>query len=740
MSALLLTGCASETYEPVELVEPVGGNDFYRPVERGNVGDITVEFGSKSDKKLAVGSVVYKETPYYFTTRVKVSNINVNVGDTVKAGDVLAYVDTKDINEEIADIRDDIDYENQSYVMNNELYDVEHELTKANRDWSKELDLKDNAKMFGDNLEFMEESHRFDEEMHNLKISQLEKDIQKKAELTNDSRLVAKTDGIVTFVKDLKLSDYVSSEENVVVIADTSEKYIELSNCTIAPADRHYLDAYDQFYTYVNGEKCDIYELPFTPEQISIAANKNQYPCMRFTFADPDKIPAPGANVLIYMSRRAAENVLLVGKDSIMTDEKGQYVYVLKDGKKEVRYITTGSKNDNYYEVVDGLSEGELVYYNTNTFIIGNYEEVDVVKSTYSNNVEASSYKMLNLENVASFSEHEGVVNSINISDGSEVKKGQVVLTIQINEGSADLASVATQAGDAYLSYDANIKELDKQRKDLLDKQDEYLKYSRENKLETKKTEEFTFEDRMNIYDNEIVKIQLKQIDSLKKKALMDCEHQVQVSTKLYNKLNKDNNGKGLISVYASCDGKISNMKVTKGKVIKPGDRLFDVEKSVDEFLTINTNSVMHNNQTVIFTGQTTTNKYKGHIIGGPGLCHNVYISNKKDHMYFTHNTADSNKVQYYVVMDDPEFYKAVEKFDAAYTSYEIENAVIIPLRAMYRETVMNDEYTFVWKIMDGNLVKQYVTPMTDKPLLNDSICIIGGLEPGDKIAIERGY
>ena len=55
------------------------------------------------------------------------------------------------------------------------------------------------------------------------------------------------------------------------------------------------------------------------------------------------------------------EQRLLLGKGSFVTDTKGEWVYVVKEGKAERRFVELGRENPAYYEVVSGLSEGEDV-------------------------------------------------------------------------------------------------------------------------------------------------------------------------------------------------------------------------------------------------------------------------------------------------------------------------------------------------------------------------------------------
>ena len=52
---------------------------------------------------------------------------------------------------------------------------------------------------------------------------------------------------------------------------------------------------------------------------------------------------------------------LLVPTDAVYSDDDGDYVFVVDDGRAKKRPVTTGIKNDDYVEITGGLSEGETV-------------------------------------------------------------------------------------------------------------------------------------------------------------------------------------------------------------------------------------------------------------------------------------------------------------------------------------------------------------------------------------------
>jgi HlyD family secretion protein len=65
------------------------------------------------------------------------------------------------------------------------------------------------------------------------------------------------------------------------------------------------------------------------------------------------------AAVQLFLEQR--QHVLTVPKHAVQTEDTKTYVNVLANGKSEKRYISTGSSDKQYYEVISGLTEHEHV-------------------------------------------------------------------------------------------------------------------------------------------------------------------------------------------------------------------------------------------------------------------------------------------------------------------------------------------------------------------------------------------
>lgn len=85
--------------------------------------------------------------------------------------------------------------------------------------------------------------------------------------------------------------------------------------------------------------------------------------------SDPDDKITIGANAKITMILAQSDNVLAVPNEAINTSTDGDFVYVIKDGVVEKRTIKTGVSSATETEIIDGLSEGDLVVNDLSTDI-----------------------------------------------------------------------------------------------------------------------------------------------------------------------------------------------------------------------------------------------------------------------------------------------------------------------------------------------------------------------------------
>ncbi len=77
-----------------------------------------------------------------------------------------------------------------------------------------------------------------------------------------------------------------------------------------------------------------------------------------------DKVLRPEMTATVQIFTQLKENVLVIPKTAVQTEDNKTFVTVLANGKTENRTITTGISDKKYYEVLSGVSEKEKILVN----------------------------------------------------------------------------------------------------------------------------------------------------------------------------------------------------------------------------------------------------------------------------------------------------------------------------------------------------------------------------------------
>ena len=77
---------------------------------------------------------------------------------------------------------------------------------------------------------------------------------------------------------------------------------------------------------------------------------------------DPEGLLLPAMTARVEIDTLKKQNALVVDSSAVQTDVNGSYVILVNPDKTiENRYIKTGISNDDYIEILEGLSEGDEV-------------------------------------------------------------------------------------------------------------------------------------------------------------------------------------------------------------------------------------------------------------------------------------------------------------------------------------------------------------------------------------------
>ena len=749
---LLTTGCGKIAMDVPQLQKPVAVNESYRPVEMGNVGDITIRDGI----------VVPTDYCHFFVTTAKVADVKVEIGDYVEAGTVIVQADTKDANEQISSLSSQKSLNLNTWNIRCDIFEQNKKELEYKIQGAQENGTQQEVDDFKTQLAVLEENHSFDELFYNHQQSALDKEIGKLQEIAGDGTLVAKHSGYVTYIKDLADSDTVNGCDNIVVISDYEDCYIEM------PGDEkgHKLEKiYPVFYTVQDGKRCMLKLYEYLPEELMTAQARTLTPPIRMKFEGEGVMPEVGSNVPVFLQKTETRESLVVGNDSLYEDEQGDFVYVKNGDAKDIRYVELGASDTFYTEIISGLSEGELVYYTSDSVLPESYEEYTVGYGDYLATEDSDFYSIKETTRKKFYSEYEGQIENISVTQGQEVSVGDLICTIRTNEGSAAL----TEMYNGIINYKAShVATIDSYNKSISEKEDEIeVAYIARQQSQTTGdnatgeagsdviTESSTATDatiaqtptdatpgdaqeRVCPYLYEELNCQLEVIKLNKQLDELNYTHQLSAMEQQYNKVSCNNDGNGAINIYAERSGKVTNLNLKLGKNIKVGDRLFNIEIPSSSVVELRSEDKLQINQTVDFIYGDS--KYKGKVVGINGNDGSFYFTHMDGKVYISTNSGEQ-AARYFVKMEDEKFYGLDTDYVARYPKAIIKNSVVVPGCYVYREDRVKSgigtvTYTFVWKIVDGQLVKHYVQCIGTAGY-KENVCIISGLKAGDVIAIE---
>ncbi|MBN1624663.1 MAG: hypothetical protein JW903_09845 [Clostridia bacterium] len=277
------------------------------------VGDINKVINLFAQWK-AANRITYSFTEY----NAPFLEFYVQSGDEVKSGDLLAALDIGDVDKDIRD--QDLTYKSAklSYDRTKERYDAgivsQYDLRLA------ELTLQDAENKLNDLLKYK-----------------------------SASILVADTEGTILTTLDYQKGDMVNTGNIIVTLVQNDDLILQGSNSLIKSSG-----------IQVGKEvtiKSSNQEIPGYVSEIS----------GNLVTIEPTDLLGGwelGTTVIVVIPIDSAANVLLVHRNAIKTVGSRNYVRVLTDGVALERTVELGISSGSYFEVISGLSEGEVVILN----------------------------------------------------------------------------------------------------------------------------------------------------------------------------------------------------------------------------------------------------------------------------------------------------------------------------------------------------------------------------------------
>ena len=749
-------GCGKMTESIIpELEEPVALNEAYRPVEYGTIGSIQV----------LMATAVPRDYCNYYNANVNISQIYVEPGDTVNAGDVLAVCDVDEAKEQLQECQAALAHENETYEISAQISDTQIRLWESQAagqdnnepdqsdgtaDDTHEADADTNIdeyvavtgefsteqlekgdrteESYSTKIETEQENQRYDKQLHEYRVQKINEQMASYQQIVDDGMLKAAHSGLVTYTKKLTEGRSAAAYENIVIVSDKDDLVLDIKDTAI---NEYKYSDYDKKYVIVNGEKYDVTESQYTSEVLVLSKINNRYPDVCVESREKPSLTA-GQMYPVYFEKTKADHTLVVGKDSIYKDGDTRYVYVKNDeGGREKRIITTGESDENYTQVTEGLKEGELVYYNSTDQVPTKYSKYTVTRSDFDIANYGVQYSRSDAGTITETCDYEGQIVSVNVKQDDTVEKGMLLYVVDTGEGKAAITEAKNAIDSENESYAQKIADYDKQVKDL----------SEENNRQDEKPD--------TAYEEQQLKLNLQLLDLQKKLAGADHTYQLSRLQSAYDSISAGNDGKGNISVYAKNDGKVSKVSVKAGDNVEEGADILQITGNSTDVLLVqvkDSNSYKVCKDNIADVGERVSLELDGTTIYGSCIgfagygreAQKGYINQDDKGVHITGNTDSGyGNAAFYIKLDNgiPDDLTRTSAVKFSYVSFK--KVVVVPTSIIHKQVNPMDKDDisyYVWKIDGDSVVKQPVI-LSDYTSGSNTL-VLYGIDEGDEICL----
>ncbi len=761
--SFLAGGCGKMTESSIpELEEPVALNEAYRPVEYGTIGSVQV----------LMATAVPRDYCNYYSANVNISQIYVEPGDTVNAGDVLAVCDVDEAKKQLQECQAALAHENETYEISAQISDTQIRLWESQTagqdnnepdpsdgaaDDTHETDADTNideyAAVTGEfsteqtdknestdedyntQIATEQENQRYDKQLHEYRVQKINEQMALYQQLVDDGTLKAAHSGLVSYTKKLTEGRSAAAYENIVIVSDTDDLVLDIKDTAI---NEYKYSDYDKKYVIVDGEKYDVTESQYTSEVLVLSKINNRYPDVCVESREKPHLTA-GQMYPVYFEKTKADQALVVGKDSIYKDGDTRYVYVKNDeGGREKRIITTGESDENYTQVTEGLKEGELVYYNSTDQVPTKYSKYTVTRSDFDIANYGVQYSRSDAGTITETCDYEGQIVSVNVKQDDTVEKGMLLYVVDTGEGKAAITEAKNAIDSENESYAQKIADYDKQIRDL----SEGGSSTEENNQQDAEPD--------TAYDEQQLKLNLQLLDLQKKLAGADHTYQLSQLQSAYDSISEGNDGKGNISVYAKNAGKVSKVSVKAGDNVEEGADILQITGNSTDVLLVqvkDSNSYKVYTDNIADVGEQVSLELDGTTIYGSCIgfagygreAQKGYVNQDDKGVHITGNTDSGyGNAAFYIKLDNgiPDDLTRASAVKFSYVS--LKKVVVVPTSIIHKQINPMDKEDisyYVWKIDGDSVVKQPVI-LSDYTSGSNTL-VLYGIDEGDEICLD---
>lgn len=369
-----LIGCgASEDdgkNETIVLNNPVGVTAEYAIVSERDMYDYDVYSSS-------VNPAI---TEYSFTKNQTFKKYGATPGSVVKAGDVLVYSETKNLDKQIRELQEEIEdfvsYHNlQVEALNKDIKDAKDAEWEAwepyrdvlqyepdeNSDWyagwaamAKYPEAGYNRAEL--NRKRLEENLKETNEQYELEYNYKKGSLSRINDKIADATVTSNIDGEVVACNFYSSGDNIQKDSAIMAVGDMSRKVLFTDYISKGNIGK----AYD-IYAIIDGKRYEVEYENMEPEEYRQLSNDGESVHTTFYLIDPENEVSVGTYAVVILEKDRRKNVLCIPNDSLKKESDGYYTYLYKDGETQYVPVTIGMRDGLYAEVLSGLNPGDKV-------------------------------------------------------------------------------------------------------------------------------------------------------------------------------------------------------------------------------------------------------------------------------------------------------------------------------------------------------------------------------------------
>jgi len=343
--------CMAET-QPMdipELLEPVG---VKMDTAKAYIGDLS---------KITVfdGSIVPYVEELYFEKEGVISEINVVLGQEVKAGDVLATLEHESQDDRLESLTRKIDELQTNGAYSDALAEIDlrmlelelRALTTRNPVDKQAVELK---KL---DIEEFRLELALEAELRSMELLRLQEELSALKEQMGKNELIAPFDGRIMYGLQLVKGSYVAAYNPVIYLADDTRLSIQSKYVSPSITEASYA-----IYALIGANSYDLTIVPLETSEYISRVLAGETVMSEFTIDEPDDSYSVGQYAAVCIENQHLEDVLLIPSNALYSDATGRYVYVVQDGERVRQNVRTGAVTDWETQITEGLEEGAIVY------------------------------------------------------------------------------------------------------------------------------------------------------------------------------------------------------------------------------------------------------------------------------------------------------------------------------------------------------------------------------------------